>query len=227
MFPQDKLSTVPETATFLGARNLSTSDPMVDYEDGGIALSDATQGLQVQAWRAKILNGKDVVLDVPSVPTILPETIFSLSGISHISFTFDSAMYPVISFMKEGVAYIRWYSALAPAGFKVTAIAGGLYPKVSLDDKRELESINRDIILSYTKADGCLYFRKSRDRYSDLAEKKLYTGLNGLILRRTGMNIAYRFQWELQTQKQMLLQWVGGGNIIEWVDGQARISWGA
>src|SRR3546814_4839361 len=56
-------------------------------------------------------------------------------------------------------------------------------PRCSLDDKRELESANNDIILAYVRA-GSLYVRYQRERYLD--EHPMRAGVSTLY--QVGMN---------------------------------------
>src|SRR3546814_4042279 len=69
----------------------------------------------------------------------------------------------------------------------------GKNPRCSLDDKRELESANNDIILAYVRA-GSLYVRYQRERYLD--EHLMRAGVSKLY--QVGMNNQYRFQFSYE-----------------------------
>lgn len=51
MFPDNELATTAHISGFLvPVKTLAPSDRFLDWEMGGIALQDPTQGLEVQLW---------------------------------------------------------------------------------------------------------------------------------------------------------------------------------
>lgn len=159
MLPGNVLSTTPVPARFSGARSLPITKT-VDYEDGGIAFNDPSQGLLYQRWRARIV-GDDVVFDAP---TVAPVVVFTQPGITEISISFDQNMRPVIAFVSGGRGYLRWYDT-AVGDQVVTPLAEDVItPRVTLDDKRAMQSGISDIILGY-KRGNMLYYRQQRDRF--------------------------------------------------------------
>jgi hypothetical protein len=66
-------------------------------------------------------------------------------------------------------------------------------PKCSLDDKRQLQVSRSDIILAYIR-EGALYARQQRDRFD--TEYLLKSDVGG-YLRRIGMNVQQRFQFDI------------------------------
>lgn len=160
MLPDNTLSTQPIPTRFSGARSLPITKT-VDYEDGGIAFNDPSQGLLYQRWRAKIV-GDDIVFDSPAVT---PVVVFTRPGITEISFTFDQNMRPVIAFFAGGRGYLRWYDT-AVGNQVVTPLAEDVItPRVTLDDKRATQSGISDIILAYKRGNN-LYYRQQRDRFT-------------------------------------------------------------
>lgn len=180
MMPDNELSSVPVPYRFVGARSLGITKT-IDYEDGGIAIRDPSQGLNYQRWRARLFNaGKEdsyVVLDAREVPeTVVLEEPY----IEEFSFTFDQNMQPMIAYVVGGNAYFRWYDTTIE-DFTVTDLGAVLTPRVFYDDKRFLgsEGYQRsDVILGYVR-DGNLYMRMQRDRYED--EYLLAEDVNPLI----------------------------------------------
>lgn len=203
MLPNGTLSTIPVPARFSGARSLPITKT-IDYEDGGIAFSDPSQGLLYQRWRARIV-GEDVVFDAP---TVAPVVVFSQPGVTEISFTFDQNMRPVIAFVAGGRGYLRWYDT-AVGDQVVTPLATDVItPRVTLDDKRSMQSAISDIILAYKRGSN-LYYRQQRDRFTieydptaDMPEpertetRALIARSGGLI--KIGMSRQLRLQFMLE-----------------------------
>lgn len=193
MMPDNVLSTVVRPARFFGARSGATSKT-IDYEDGGRAIQDTTQGLLYQRWRARLFNaGKPdayVMLDAREVPEFEWLTV---PGMEEISFTFDPSMRPTVAYVADGQAYLNWYDTVATE-YITTPLAGDVVtPRVALDDKRLIGSNGyqvSDVILAYVRG-GNLYYRQQRDRYS--IERLLKTGVTPLI--KIGMTRGLRLQF--------------------------------
>ncbi len=181
MMPGNVLSTTPVPARFSGARSGATSRT-VDYEDGGIAIQNPSEGLLYQRWRARLFNaGKDdafVMLDAREVPEFVWLTV---PRMTEISFSFDANMQPAVAYVADGQAYLNWYDSTLP-GYTTTTLASDVTtPRVTLDDKRFLgsEGYQRsDVILGYVRG-GNLYYRQQRERYT--VERLLKTGVTPLI----------------------------------------------
>lgn len=193
MLPGNVLSTTPRPSRFSGARSGATSKT-IDYEDGGRAIQDTTQGLLYQRWRARLFNaGKPdayVMLDAREVPEFEWLTV---PGMEEISFTFDPSMRPTVAYVTDGQAYLNWYDTVANAYVTTMLAADVETPRVTLDDKRFLgsEGYQRsDVILAYTRG-GNLYYRQQRDRYT--IERLLKTDVTPLI--KIGFNRQLRLQF--------------------------------
>lgn len=191
MIPDESLSLVEMFAPYLYPDDLFVTK-LVDYELGGTALNDASDGLEVQKWTLRLevdeLTGMgDVYI---SADTVAETLLFSGDGITEISLTFDQNMNPAVGFMQSGEARLRWYDATIPGFTIITLPAGTTAPKLCLDDKRNLQTSASDIIMCYERA-GSLYFRAQRDRF--LVEYLLTTGVDGQVLK-IGMNEKYRLQ---------------------------------
>lgn len=191
--PNNVLSTSAVPRNFFGSRALPISG-IVDYEDGGIAIQDASKGLLYQRWRALLLNpGEDdsyVQLDATEVE---PFTLVELPGLTEISIAFDQLMRPTLAYVQAGSAYLRWYDTLASA--YVTDLIGSdiVTPRVTMDDKRFVATNGyqlNDVILGYVRA-GNLYYRQQRDRFT--IERLLAEDVNPLI--KIGFNRGLRLQF--------------------------------
>ncbi len=167
MMPNNALSTTVMFAPFLAPDDIP-ADPTIDYEMGGIGLSDADQGLLIQVWTATLVGtpgdfGTSVWISAPNTPST---QLFAYDGISEISLAFDQNMHPCIAFMAAGRARIWWYNATIP-GYEFVLLADGAKsPKATLDDKRPLATLtaSSDIIVAYIYA-GDLMMVIQRERF--------------------------------------------------------------
>jgi hypothetical protein len=193
MMPGDSLSLSPVPRPFIGARSLPIT-PIVDYEDGGIAINDASQGLLYQRWRAILFRPGEpdsyVQLDAREVE---PFTLVELPNVTEISISFDQLMRPTLAFVRNGVAYLRWFDSV-PGEYVTDEIGAGiLTPRVTMDDKRFIASEGyqlSDVILAYIR-NGNLYYRQQRDRFT--IERLLAENVKPLI--KIGFTRGLRLQY--------------------------------
>lgn len=158
MLPDDTLSSHSFPYSVLGGRANGIGD-LLDYETGGVGIQDPSLGLTYQTWRARYIAGH-VVLDAPNVST--PIVVFTGDGVTEISVSFTENMDYVLAYVQNGTAYLKW-----PNGGSYTTTSFGTdmkHPKVSLDEKRPIESNIADVLLAYIR-DGNLCVRKQRDNY--------------------------------------------------------------
>ena len=161
----------------------------LDYELGGIAISDASQGMMVQTWRLEY-RGSDAILTPANGGDI---TLFSLIGVTEISLAFDQNMRPFVAYMKDGEAWYYWWDPLA-VDYEHTALEAGVTsPKCCLDDKRPLHVNTSDILLVYVR-DEKLFYREQRDRYG--VAYQLATGITSALYRiGMGDNLRIHFNF--------------------------------
>ena len=190
MLPQDTLSAEPVNAPFLGGRALPVKN-LIDYETGGINIQDASQGLEYQVWKAEVINSKDIFL---SAENGFKARIITGVNITEVSFTFDQNMRPVIAYVENGLAKLRWFDS-AIAQFTTTPYPNIITPRLALDDKRNRQSLISDVIFAYLR-DGKLFYRQQRDRYSIEHLEAVNVDSSGLI--KIGMNRQYRMQFLLR-----------------------------
>lgn len=187
MIPNNALTPIYIPENFLYPDNL-TNSANIDYELGGIALSDPSKGLQYQVWTAEIVGtGAGTGILVTS-ENGFSSVIFSSPNLTWIRLTFDQNMHPFLSFVDYLGAGYYWWDPTIP-GLTTTYLDPNIqYASCSLDDKRPAPINNNlsDIILSYTN-NGNLYFRMERDRYK--VEYTLRTGLNLMVPNPNVFNI--------------------------------------
>jgi hypothetical protein len=195
VIPANRLSTDPYPAAYLSPDDVTPPNALTDYELGGIALSDPSQGLRVQTWTATWNSGDGGVY--ADSPATSPALVFTPgSGLSWLSLAFDQNMRPVIAYTQAGAAKMRWYDSEI-AGYTTTTFPVGTSdPCVCMDDKRQSQTSGgaNDVIVGYIRA-GSLYFRAQRDRYG--VEYLLASDLGAVKVRRIGMNEVNRLQFRL------------------------------
>ena len=195
MIPQKRLSTSLVYGDYLYPDNIVVTS-LYDYSIGGIALQDASQGLQVQAWMVWIDDVKESVWI--SSPTHPASILFTLSNLTEVSLAFDQNMRPFIAFVQFGNARFWWYDSLSASQIFSDLPSGSVSPRCTLDDTRPLEVAASDIILTYINNNN-LFFRAERDRYT--IEYVLQTNLSTLVaaptINKVGMNNRERLQFTL------------------------------
>lgn len=184
-------------ATFIGGRAFPVQKH-IDYEWGPIAISDPSKGGMYQIWRARMENNF-VYLSAPNVPEFV---LLDLPGVTEISFTFDQNGRHIFVYVQADVVKMHWYDT-ALGDYTTTTYEGDLVtPRITLDDKREMQRGISDVVLFYVKpvrneqgtiTAGTLYMRMQRDRY--LIEYPMATSLTGGIVKCGMMN-----NWRLGVQ---------------------------
>lgn len=195
--PLNEFSSTPAPAAFMAPDSRLRLDLLVDYELGGVDLFDASQGLMVQVWEARVSGG---VVQVKPESAGTWTDVLTDSGITEIALAFDQNMRPVVAYVAGGVAKMRWFDTV-PAAFVTTTFTGASSPVVTMDDKRALQMITNDVLLFYIKA-GSVYCRQQRDRFS--VERLLGAVPAGSTrFKRWGMSEALRVQLEFGTDETL------------------------
>lgn len=169
--------------------------PTIDFELGGVGLQDTSQGLRVQQWRAwfdRYAGG--VFVESQNTP---PTIIFEQSGIVWLSFCFDQNMrWSAVYTLHDGLSYMRWYNS-AVGAYEITELDDGVVtPYLSLDDKRESQGANNDIVLAYIK-NQTVILRVQRERFTipHVWEENIP---KDWIIRNFGMANKLRLQMEIR-----------------------------
>lgn len=166
---------------------------LYDYEWGGVALNDVSQGLYYRRWRLFYKTDTNEILLKRSDQ---PEEIFILyeTDVVRVGLAFDYNMNPQVLYVRNNTTYFRWFDT-SQDQYVVTTIPDALNACVSLDDSRSVAAGKNDIILAYQKQGTTgLYYRMQRDRYQveyqladDVPENK--------ALHQIGMTNKMRFQF--------------------------------
>jgi hypothetical protein len=189
VLPENRASTIGLGSQWISPDERTTS-PLVDYERGGVALLDASQGLMGYTWRCWVEEAH-VYVQRNGMPPVL---LFSDLGITEMSFTFDQNMRYCVAYVQRDVMKMRWYDSYV-AQFVTTTFPLAKNPRVALDDKRSASLGTSDMILAYIR-NNTLYYRQQRDRFT--IERALRTNIDpSMKLRNIGMGRNLRFQFEL------------------------------
>lgn len=202
MIPNNSLIQPPQQKEFIYPDNLDITD-LLDYELGGIGLSDPSEGLQYQVWTARVRGvaaSTYVTLEAPNYPET---TYLTLPNITWVRLAFDQNMHPVICVVYQSGPAFYWYDPTIP-GNTLTALPNtAITPCCTMDDKRPLETRlgTNDVIIGYLKSNN-LYYVQQRDRYG--TEYLLLASVQLLIanplLVRIGMDVDYRLQFQITGQ---------------------------
>lgn len=186
MIPEERLSSNPVYAQFLGARSGAISRTL-DREDGPRYLQNTNWGLFYQIWEAR-LSAIGVLMHSVTYDEF---TAYESTNLTEVSFSFDQNGRYAVVMMYRGRTILYWYDPLAEDYATLDLGLGLTSPKLSLDDKRETQTDTSDIILGYFR-DQNLCYRQQRDRF--LIERILKTNVNGR-LKKIGMTRNLRFQF--------------------------------
>lgn len=195
MIPQNRASTTPVLSALLYPDDLGRETRLLDYEMGGVAVGDASQGLQVRTWRAWVDAGQVLLAPWPENAPVT--ALFAADGVSGLSLAFDQLMHPTVAYVQDGMTKLYWYDTLAAAQV-TTSFPDAANPAVCLDDKRAVmvQQGITDVLFLYLRAGG-LYYRQQRDRFN--VERVLAPTLASNVSRveSVGMGVNGRLQVRL------------------------------
>ena len=184
-------STSPQTT-------LARQGTLVDYELGGIALNDPSQGLMVQNWRARYVPPD---IKVGPFPYSAESTVISPSGVvTELSLAFDQNMHANVAYVMNGTAYLYYYDSVDEDHRTIELADGAESPFLCLDDKRPFSTTtNANDVLALYIVGNKLRYRQQRERFG--VERELYTLPSGQFrVKRFGMHQALRVQIELESR---------------------------
>lgn len=196
MMPDNVLSTETIQGRFIPPDDIIT-DELTDYEMGGIAIQDPSQGLMVQPWIG-FWKPEDSTVYIRPVESPTNIALFVEPNVIEFSFTFDQNMrWVTATRTADKKVKLRWFDATV-AAYVISEFTNIDTFKLCLDDKREIQTQAgvSDVIFTYIKANS-LYWRVQRDRY--MTE---YYGINAIPgnvrITNFGMASNWRLQWRYQ-----------------------------
>lgn len=192
--PGDALPNTVAAVALLSPDDIGRSARVIDYELGGIALNDGTQGLQVQNWRARLVGTE---IRVAPDPYTTETVLVTAAGITQLSIAFDQNMNPVVAYVQNGLTKLYWYSTALEAMTTTTFAADVRSPFLCMDDKRNAASLLNinDVLLFYVRTNRLCY-RQQRDSYNTERTLAWFDGA-AVTIKKAGMNYGLRMQVEL------------------------------
>lgn len=190
MLPNNVESMIPVPGVYLPPDDEVTSTT-IDYELGGVAINDATQGLNIFRWQIRIAGSEAKIQREGQAET----TLFSASDMREIGLAFDQNMRPHVVYKAgNGNMLLRWFDSTLQQ-YVTTDFGPARTPRIALDDKRVGASSTSDVVLAYLRGSS-LFYRLQRDRFG--VERTLRAGLSEETrLRSIGMARNLRMNFEL------------------------------
>ncbi len=178
-------------------------DFLVDWELAGVGLNNPDQGLLAKLWTLEAKPNDDtgqidVIVSAPGgvAPGEPSRVLFSGVDITEVALAFDQNMNPFVAYMQGGDAKIYWFDSTVSSMVHTTLPSGCYDLRCTLDDKRNFNVAESDIVLGYIR-DGNLCIRYQRDRYT--IEYVLRSGIGGNArLVSMAMNKGSRMQFRLR-----------------------------
>lgn len=208
MIPDNELSLRPMSATFQYPDGIVLGKITEDYEMGGVALQDPSQGLLVKPWYGYWDEADNTAYLRPDlIGEKIP--IFTEANVFEFGFTFDQSMRWIAgTFTTDGIFRLRWYDT-SVGNYVVTEYTGWTSFRLCHDDKRfvPVQIGKSDVLLTYIRNNN-LYIRNQRERYE--IEHLLQADLpNNLRITNFGMNQRLRVQWRMRYRRPgELLPWL-------------------
>ena len=165
--------------------------PLVDYHRGGVALNDASKGLDIQNWKIEVRDNKVYISGDTVAESEIPIDIPDGNTIEWISLAFDQNMHYVVAYSLDNNDSYLYYFNLVTNTNSSLPLGKVNTPIVRMDDVRFVNSANNDIILSYVR-DGKLICRIQKDKYE--VEYELSGSVSANLLQ-CGITTGSRFQW--------------------------------
>lgn len=184
----NKWTDVPADGPFLAPYN-ERFNPFRQNVLGGISLNNGSQGRMVQQWT--IWYDKDINYIFVGPKDQSPVWSRPEPGVLGLSLAFDNNMNLVIAYRKIDGCYLYYYNTLS-SGYTTRFFPDATACRVAVDDPRDFNNGNSDVIFVYT-LNNKLYYRQQRDRY----DIEYFIADTKRQLQRAGPTSGYRFKIEL------------------------------
>ncbi len=174
-----------------------------DFEMGGIALQDPTEGLFVKPWKVWWDKSDDTVYIKPVEEDVEPLAIFTEPDVQDLTFTFDQNMRWIAATRKEDNSVtLRWYDPQIEA-YTVSHWTGWTSIKLAHDTKfHTFTDLGlTDVILTYLES-GQLKWRIQRDRYTVPYVYGNETFPARFQITHFGLNVKNRLQWRIGPRRR-------------------------
>jgi len=162
VIPEGRLSSATVRGQLL---NPWSRDRKISYQWGPVQVQDPSQGLLVKLWTLRA-EGTAAVLSAAGSPTV---TVFTrAAALDNVSLAFDQNGRPCVCFEEEGTgdSYLYWFDPVPQEPTFMPIPGDSVSPRITLDDARQFNIANSDVILGYVRA-GVVRYRRQRDRFQD------------------------------------------------------------
>lgn len=189
MMPDNQLSLIQLPRPLLPPKDLPF-DPLVSQHRGGVAIGDASLGLDMQTWTLSIESGTLVLRD----SFIYESVLVTAAGVSECSLAFDQNMSPVAAYEQAGVAKLYYYDSVL-AAFTTLSVVDAKYARTITDDIRFAPNVsNLNDVLFFYILNHELCVRVQRERF---LISHVLKNVGDFILQHVGMNDRLRLQMNL------------------------------
>lgn len=168
-----------------------------DFEQGPIDISDPSEGISYQTWSIRYDDDErsptygDFICHAETTGQTV--VVHNVPRVRQLGFAFDQNGHVFIAYLQECTAFYYWYDFTVPGFVTVQLPAGTTSVACCVDDHREGQLSQSDIILAYNRS-GSLYYVQERERFD--TERLLQSSIGGTRINRIGMNRLYRLQWD-------------------------------
>lgn len=201
------------------------TDDLTDFEAGGVALNDGTQGLDNQIWSLRYDGEEESAtygdLIVTGETSGETSAVINVPGVKSCALAFDQNMNPFIAYeLETGEAKFYWYDTVSQAYTTTTLPSGSRSVQCCLDDHRQTQTTTSDIILAYIRS-GSLYYREQRDRYG--VEYELASNVGASELYKVGMTLNWRLKFDIRKGRGVRLSEIVGDILTMGAD--SNVGW--
>ena len=182
---------------------------LVDYELGGIAIQDPSQGLNVRAWKLWVDAQGVRIAPLDALGDAV--TLFDGAGITEVTLSFDNNMMPVVAYLQNDDLKLRWFDlSQSPPQYMTNNFGPGTAtPYLAFDDRRQRLIGDSDVMLFYVR-DRKVWVRLLRDRWLKEYEWADIPSHAGRILA-AGMSRGNRMQLKFAVPPDFMLDLEMGG----------------
>lgn len=169
--------TTSDNTTVFARPGAFTFDYRTEFDIGPVELSNVSEGLQSWAWRMDrdgldffiarenddrngwkesefLLNIAEVLNETPSEP-------------QQFSFSFDQNGRPLVTFAVDSICYLWWFDPVEGATV-IRNLGAGRTPVCILDERRNFNISNSDILIFYINSQDKIVYLRQRDRFNDV-----------------------------------------------------------
>ncbi len=182
---------------------------LVDYELGGVAIQDPSQGLLARVWKLWVDGVNVRIAPIDALGSAV--TLFSGVGITEVTLSFDNNSMPIVAYIQGDELKLRWFDlSQSPPQYVTNNFGPGIAtPYLAFDDKRPQFIGTSDVMLFYVR-DRKVWVRLLRERWMVEYEWADIPDHAGRILA-AGMSRGNRMQLKFAVPPDFMLDLEQGG----------------